>query len=420
MRDRFAAALTSVASMLGAAAHSALPATDDGTRCIAPVSYFALHRAAAGAAAANRDDADATPGSYERISPDGRFVLRSYSGRRLGEVSLIELPLGPDGPLRAFPSPLSNEAFPLQGSWRYLVDVNGDHYRFRDVLLQGKAARPLFRGGMTGFYAAAAEMAAQSGAAAAEVTIRSLSWPQTSGVEAGGAQGNVDPGGSGPLQIRTLRVQDDGRSARVVQDSGAQYVCNSRGLADGNVYGLPMISIDGREFSAVPQAPRTGSPTMRVYGLSAEPFAQEHACDQRIDLGHTPAKAVFGYPGRPVPGQAALLAYTDNSSVYFFDRSIGQSGLEFRIDDFKTGVLASAFPGLTRDGRLVFGATWSDCAGAACRPRAGYVVADPYQSRAYRAYWAGRGRAPAKACITQSDVERERAAFAAAHNLPER
>lgn len=418
------------ASICCAAAHGAAPVegpSSGDARCIAPVNYFPLDRSQVGSGADDErgDGHDGVAaGSYERISPDGRFILRSYSGGRLGEVSLVELPIEPGAPIRAHATPLSNEAFPLQGSWRYLIDVNGDHYRFRDVLLHGAGARPLFRGGMTGFYAAAAELSAQQpgGAAGAQmVTIRSLSWPQTEGVEAGGAQGHADPGGSGPLQIRTIRVRDDGRGATVVQDSGAQYICTARRLVDGNVYSLPMISIDGLEFSAVPQAPSRGAPSMRVYGLSSAAFAPDHACDQRVDLGITPAKAVFGYPGRPISGHAASLAYTDNSSVFFLDRSIGAAGEAFRIDDLQTDVLASAFPGLTRDGRIVFGATWKECVrGSACRARAGYVVADPYQSTAYRAYWVRVGRAPSKACITRSEVERERAAFAAERGLPGR
>ncbi|MEO8250411.1 MAG: hypothetical protein ABI589_13690 [Burkholderiales bacterium] len=394
-----------------------VPAPDAGDECIPPVSYFALDPSLVGA----DGNGNAAIGSYERISPDGRFVLRSYSGRQLGEVSLIELPNDVREAIRAYATPLSNEAFPVQGSWRYLVDVNGDHYRFADVVRQGRDATPLFRGGMTGFYAAASEMSAREEGASAQITIRSLSWPQTSGVEPGGAQGSGDPGGTGPLQIRTIRVLDDGVGARIVQDSGARYVCTSRSLVDGNLYSLPMISIDGREFSAVPQAPKQGAPTMRVYGLSAEPFATDHACQQRIDFGHTPAKAVFGFsPAAGGQGEAAALTFTDNASVYFYDRGVGPSGTAFLIDDLKTSVLASAFPGLTRDGRIVFGATWKDCPDAGCRKRAGYAVADPYQSAAYKAHWNALGEAPPKSCITHAEAMRERAAFALRLGLPDR
>ena len=389
--------------------------------CIPPVSYLPLDPAKVGA----DRDGQAVLGSYERISPDGRFILRSWSGGRLGEVSLIELPIDPKAPLRVFDTPLSNEAFPVQGSWRYLVDVNGDHYRFTDVLRQQRRARPLFHGGMTGFYAVASELtpdaARTGGANSPSVLIRSLSWPQLTGVPAGGAQGGAEVAGTGPLQVRTLRIDDDGQRAVVVQDTGAQYICTERALQDGNVYALPMLSVDGTEFSAVPQAPRDGVPSMRIYGLAHEPFARTHPCDQQLDLGYSPAKAVFGFP---TPPAAAPFVYTHDASVYWSDRSGGEdrSGTEtaFRMDDLKADVLATAFPGLTRDGRVIFGATWKEsCStGQRCRSQAGYVIADPFQSSAYRAHLAAHPELqPVRQCITVADVQRERERFADWHRL---
>ena len=375
--------------------------------CIPPVSYHVLPTALAGA----DDNGEAALGSYERISPDGRFVLRSFSGARFGQVSLIELPEREGQPLRAYRTPLSNEAFPVQGSWRYLVDVNGEHYRFTDVLRQQQRARPLFQGGMTGFYAAASELDAdgaapvpRGGAAAQSFYIRSLSWPQ----------GDAEMQGTGPLQIRTVRVSDDGQRARIVEDTGPQFICTERNQRDGNVYGLPMISIDGREFSAMPQSPREGRPSMRVYGLSVAAMAPHHACDLRADLGFSPGKAVFGFPS---PAEPADLTYTDNASIYFFDRRLGRS---FLIDEYRRDLLASAFPGLTRDGRIIAAATWKRCgADGVCTPEAGYIVADPYQSQAWLAYWRDQGRAPPRGCITRARVAQERARFAAFHHLAE-
>ena len=119
--------------------------------CIAHVAYLPLDVATVG-----KDDAGvAALGAYERISPDGRFVLRSYAGSLLGKVSLMELPARSAGPIKAYRTPFSNEAFPIQGSWRYLVDVTGEHYRFADVLRQQQRALPLLLAGMTDFDAAA-------------------------------------------------------------------------------------------------------------------------------------------------------------------------------------------------------------------------------------------------------------------------
>lgn len=383
--------------------------------CVPPLTYIPLHAADVGADA----NGAAALGTYERVSPDGRFILRSYSGAKLGKVSLMELPAEGEGPVKAYQTPFSNEAFPVQGTWRYLVDVTGEHYRFSDVLNLQTRAQPLFKGGMTGFYAAASEMQrrpeqVQSSAIEPDLAakrslngsiyIRSLSWPQNA---------DSDSQGVGPLQITTIEVKDDGRSARIVGNSGTQFICQSRRSVDGNVYALPMISVDGAEFSAIPQVPGTGQPSMRVYGLSQDVSDKQHPCDLRADMGFSPGKAVFGFPRQQ--GESAWLTYSDVGYVYVFDRNLGQT---FRLDHERHRVLASAFPGLTRDGRVIYGATWRNCPEAgACAAQAGYVIADPYQSSAYKAFWSARGQAAPKACITMQDIERERATFARMHGL---
>ena len=404
--SRWLGALTLIAAVARAAEPAPAAAPDDA--CIAPIRYLPLDARRVG----RGDDGVAALGTYERISPDGRFVLRSYSGAQLGRVSLMELPAG-DGPVQAWRTPFSNEAFPVQGSWRFLVDVNGEHYRLADVLARQADARPLFRGGMVGFYAAASELAAPStGPAAmpaatatatatvgsgAHVFIRSLSWPQ-----------NADPDaqGVGPLQMATLEVED-GPAPRVLRTLGPQFICGGRRAVDGTVYALPMLSVDGSEFSAIPQVPWRGQPSMRVYGLGADPEA-EAPCTPLADLGESPAKAVFGFG-------PTWLTYSDLGNVYVFDRALHRA---FRLDHGKHQVLASAFPGLTRDGRVIYGATWRDCADAAsCPQQAGYVVIDPYQSGAWRDFWRGQGRAAPKACITQAEVAAERRRFAAFQGL---
>ena len=368
--------------------------------CIDPLSYWALDTATVGPGT----DGQPALGSYERISPDGRFVLRSYSGGLLGKVSLIELPAQAGGPLRAHVTPLSNEAFPVQGSWRYLVDVQGEHYRFRDVLQHGRQARPLFKGGMTGFYAAASELSATwPNPAPTRLHIRSLSWPQSADSERQGV---------GPLQLATIEVKDDGDQARVVQHHGPQFICGQRVSVDGNAFALPMISIDGAEFSAIPQAPRQGQPSMRVYSLNPSPDGRGHPCEPLADLGSAPSKAVFGFAQGPAP---AWLSYSDLGHIYVFDRDLQHS---FRLDHGRHRVLASAFPGLTVDGRVVYAATWEDCRqGAPCRKESGYVVSDPYQSRSYRLYWQERGTPAPKACITRGEVAEQRRRFARFHGI---
>ena len=399
--------LACAALLLAAAAQGAAQGgrADD---CIASVAYLPLDVREVG-----RDDHGvAALGPYERISPDGRFILRSYSGAQLGKVSLMELPAEPTGSVKAYRTPFSNEAFPVQGTWRYLVDVTGEHYRFAEVLARQARAKPLFQAGMTGFYAAAAELTPVAPPGKSSTTtptdpqrlwIRSLSWPL-----------NADPDqqGVGPLQVATIEVLDDGTQARPVETLGPQFICSGRAPVDGNVYALPMLSVDGTEFSAIPQVPRKGRPSMRVYGLAGSAAARGHPCDLRADLGLSPGKAVFGFP---LGSSSPWLTYSDLGHVYVHDRELNQT---FRLDHARHRVLASAFPGLTRDGRVIFGATWRDCADTlSCPEQAGYVVVDPYQSQAYRDHWRAQGGLPPKVCITKHEVVAERARFARFHRL---
>ncbi len=235
----------------------AAPEKEAYNQCIAPYQFIELQERDTGLEGDGYGSRSAVLGAYERISPDGRFVLRSFSGRRLGDVAIVELP-APDAPAHivgTYRTPLQNEAFPVQGSWRYLVNPDGRHYALADILQRGADAKPLFKGGMTGFYAAAAEVSA-SGEQGGVVQIRSLSWPTGDGLYSQG---------QGALQVRTISV--DSSKNRVIADSGRQVLCRERRREDGSLYALPMISTDGQEFAAMPQNPVQGRPTMRIFGF---------------------------------------------------------------------------------------------------------------------------------------------------------
>jgi hypothetical protein len=85
-------------------------------------------------------------------------------------------------------------------------------------------------------------------------------------------------------------------------------------------------------------------------------------------------------------------------------------------------VTASAFPGFTRDGRVIYAANWKRCDSTLerdCKQEGGYVVSDPFQSNAYRNELlkskADSSQGAPKSCITVQDVANERAAFSAFH-----
>ena len=415
-------------------------------QCIPANTFAELPAALAGTQTDAYGKTTVALGSYERISPDGRFVLRSFSGARLGDVSLIELSSAGKA-VAAHDTPLSNEAFPVQGSWRYVVDVNGDHYTFSSLLRNNSRgnrrvepfAKPVFRGGMTGFYAAAAELPVDvARSRSGHVRIRSMSWPNTSG--------DSETQGQGALVARTIEVET--ARQRITADSGFVNLCNERVREDGPLYALPMISVDGLEFAALPQTPVQGEPTMRIFSFG-DPIAQSSpglppkqadlkklGCTPKAAFTFSSGKTIFGHPQTAADGtqRPGDVAYEYQSQVWWVHRGAGMGagtdtaaqggGQRFNIapyyDSPRTLLLASAFPGITKDGRVIYGATLKDCPAdpsQPCADKAGYVISDPYQSNAYQAFLRQHKGPARRQCITHGDVERERAAFATLHGL---
>lgn len=120
---------------------------------------------------------------------------------------------------------------------------------------------------------------------------------------------------------------------------------------------------------------------------------------------------------------SANLAYEYKGQAWWFNRALN---LSFNIAPFEADgsiirkVDASAFPGITKDGRVIYGATWERCEAAsskACKIEGGYVVSDPYQSNAYIQFALQSKLTASKACVTHADVERERLDFSIFHKL---
>lgn len=379
--------------------------------CIPPTEFVPLPIDLAGAANTDNVEPRVALGSYERISPDGRFILRSYSGARIGDVSLIELGGGSKtSVVRIYETPLSNEAFPVQGTWRYIVSIGGQHYTLKEILTNQREAKPLFRAGITGFYTSAAELPRTPDLPEHLVRIRSFAWPNSSASE-------LMMQGKGSLFVRTITVNT--QSQTVLADTGTDFICGNRLKIDGPFYALPMISVDGLEFSALPQKPhREGHQTTHIYGFGASGAG----CEYHQHFDFSSGKAVFGFTKKAL---AAHIAYEYGGHAWWFNRSLN---LHFDLspapnaDSLIHNLNASAFPGITRDGRVIYAATWDHCnknddANKVCPQEGGYVITDPWQSASYKQYIQEKNIKPEKACITQDDVRRERANFANFHQL---
>lgn len=358
--------------------------------CVPPHEYFPF----TGSWVSRDDHGEIILGMYSRMSPDGRYVLRSYSGKGVSQVTLMELVRGEKNSVKLYETPLKNEAFPVQGTWRYVVDVNGDHYKLSDIIKKQKSASKQFKGGITGFYTVAAELKEGS---AANHKIRSLSWPTD----------NSDNQGVGVLSNRVITASIDSNGNADKTDNGSiNYMCKNLNSTDGQVMSLPMISLDGSEFASMPQNPRGSDPSMRIYKFGAD----GKSCEKSDDLKVVAAKVIFSRPElNAVLFYASGPMGSKGNGVYFFDRDVRKS---FGLEDPQRKVQADSYPGFTNDGRIVYGARWEECGDKGCVDRAGYVVSDPYQSNDIRAYVRDnpeKGK-KFKECITEEEVQTVREA----------
>lgn len=293
--------------------------------------------------------------------------------------------------LRFYRTPLKNEAFPVQGSWRYLISPNGAHYRFSDILRLQEKAQPVFTAGMTGFYAAAAELPHPSDKN--HIRIRSMSWPN--------AGGDMDTQGVGNLRVRTITVNP--QTHRVIDAGSSQSLCDNRTRQDGFLFALPMISTDGQEFAALPQkSTQKNKPTMHIYR-----FGKSGAgCTLAERFTQRGGKTIFGY-ANSAQATAAPLAYEHESQIWWYNRHSKQSyNISPSWDDIgitltpqqqrHTTLLANGFPGITRDGRVIYGAKIRYCSQKPCHEKVGIIITDPFQSAAWRNHQASEQAAQKK------------------------
>lgn len=367
------------------------------------------------AALKNRDGSSASLGTYSRISPDGRYVLRSLSGDHLTSASLMEIRDTTNGGKEAiaYNTNLKNEAFPVQGSWRFVNNIGGDHFRVADVINHEKKASRQFKGGIEGFYATAAEI---PGGTDASIKIRSLSWPN---------DGNQATAGSLKNKVIEVSKNRDG-SYKKLKESSSYTMCGNLRKTEGDMFTLPMISTDGKEFAAFPVNSADKKPTMRIYEFGAN----NTDCKLVEDLGFATSKVIFGFPqeGKKAPivflgsstMQGAEVCKPSNkgqtqcfkdripvSGIHLYDRDLKKT---FYVGDRSRKVdSVDSFPGMTKDGRVVYGARWQECSSgnkSACVEKVGYVIADPYQSEDYRQFLKDNPKhaAKAKTCITKAEV----------------
>lgn len=307
-------------------------------------------------------------GAYSRVSPDGQYILRSLSGQFLSTVTLMKLPEITDAvkKAKAIETSFDNEAFAVQNTWRFLVEIGRQHHQLNSVVSAGKQSQSDFKAGVQGFYTTAAEISEQNGVA----TIRSLSWPN-----------DDQNSGQGQLFNRVYQVRKGSDAKyKVVGETGNKYLCNNLRKTEGSIFTLPMLSMDGREFSAMPVNPKDNKPTTRIYRVSEN----NEDCELVDDLKVTVSKLIFG----PTIGDKKGLVSYFAGNIYVYDRVL-KSHLE--ISGFPVTVNVDGFPGFSRDGRIVVAAHWNECANNKCSMRSGYIRIDPYQTANLRQVKQSKG-----------------------------
>lgn len=353
---------------------------------------------------------DERTGQYQRVSPDGRYILRSDSGSHLGSVTLLEIRQNASqGNLEAYAylTPLANEAFALLSTFRFVVNVNGEHHKIKEIKNNGKGSAPFFKAGESGWYAASTEL---KGGNQNAFKIRSIAWPNNS--TSSGFNRGSDMGKGILYMSETDMALENGKYK--VKKENRYKLCENLNPTEGNIYFQPMISPSGQYLSAMPVSPKDGEVTMRIYKI-----LNSGRCEKVDDLGKVSQKAALGLETDnqlpPVMWAGPSLFHDPKTNLPVTGLYVRDSELKlnFYLGNSKKPFQPVGFPNMTRDGRIVVSATWINCNASAtgkeiCKDSRGIVRLDPNQSEDVLKYRSQQGKPVTafKKCITAAEVQK--------------
>lgn len=310
-----------------------------------------------------------TPGQYHRVSPDGNFVIQSFSSEGFGDVSIVDLRRDPatgKRPGRIYKTPMANETYPVEGTWRYIASPGRwiramEYFRMEDLLRDQDKTQFFFSGSFGEFYHTCAEL---PGSTAENVKFRIMGWTKLAYVD------------------YDVKLNPNGSLNGEPKSTSSKWLCQNIASKEGFELVQPILSKDGTELAGIPQNAR--NPSMRIYKI-----LENGDCERVLDLGFQTAKISFGFA---VPGKKGRVTFTNADDIYIHDRD---EGLTFAVGDRhrETGY---SYPGLTRDGRVIYLVSRDG--------QMGYSIVDPYQIRP----------SAGKKCITESEVaavEKQQAAI---------
>jgi len=284
-------------------------------------------------------------GAYMRVHPYGKYVIFS-SGLEAHIVDLTEKNGGKINP-KVVQTPLRNEAYPVEGTWRIISSYN-DHdgvrtgmgyYSFKDLLAKQRDAKLFYLdSNHNQYYSSSAELPDSS---AKKIHFRTQLWSSSS-------------------KDYTVALNSDGSLGKVTEGTKRTLCANI-----GQLYSVPILSKDGTELSTQ----IVGQSTLKILSIH-----NDGTCSVEEDLQVAGSKANFSYP---VHGKKGSLVFADpDPRAAKNGRSSDNVIFSYDRDKKKMKRISSpwldsypSYPGYTKDGRIIYKTTRNGVPGI--------VIADP-------------------------------------------
>lgn len=361
-------------------------------------------------------------GMYQRVHPDGKYVLHSAmwrGGVRSPSVLLFDLSnLNENGEATEIETPMNDEVYPIMTDWSLFASPNHPdgmrYYSLSKIESQKNSASQEFSDrSHNQYYQSIGELSDKGGKKQIRVTL--YSGRRTKDYEIEMNEGSVvsqkeiksgsicqnivspQVSGKSPEEIANLRERltaiereqsramndfQNGKLSRDERDSiraritrlTDEYRSIEEQLGRGNrledTFSSPVLSIDGHEVAALRVA--RGSYELRLFKIN-----DDYSCELTDSLPFQVSKIQFSHP---VPGKKGSITFLGSPKVE--NRAISQSVYVYNRDTKELTRIAKAgefadygYPGFTKDGRVIFPA----CKRVESKMQCGAQIVDPNQ-----------------------------------------
>lgn len=275
-------------------------------------------------------------GVYHRVHPSGNYVIasRAMEGNSENRVAVIDLS-NPEQP-RAIETPLIDEAYPIEGRWKYIASPRNNRWNSSNTTGSGMRYYPFE--GATGVLEAGRE---------AQYVMNDPDhdqWYHSSAELPGSTDQN--------FQFRTMLYGERYRDYTISTNANGEVTTTHTETRSAcqNLTGhlsSPILSKDGTEVAA-----NVGSSTV-IYRINRA----DATCELVDDVGFYTSKVSFSYPNPPSKGQ---IAFQGNHTVMVDGIPQPMTGIFIYDRDTRTTRKISSnegnpsYPGFTQDGRVIY------------------------------------------------------------------